>query len=204
MNILLLSPDLETNVTYHSDELLLSNIIKTLKLISDCIFILSDNIKEHEWLSSWKEDDDNKLFKYKDHPLSLDLTLNWIVFEDKELLKDKLSIACCYYLSLSNEAIFRFESKPPYYKYYNIIFSLLRNIHPSMFMDISSVDEIYEYTFYSLLKTNSLCKLTAEFNSGNINRDYQSLIRKNKAQFNTFTKRPNPNFYEKDMYDTFL
>lgn len=202
MNILLLAPDLETNVTYHSDKHIVSNILGTLRVISDSIHIISKNDNLPSWLKTWRDlFNEENILVHCYNPF--DATTLWITTEeDESLQEEKLILASCYMLSLVQEFIFRFDEDP------KLIDNILKvqDILNVIILDKKqfSLDDLFERSYYNLLEKSKLCKLTGDINLGNIIRDYQALLRRHKVQFSQFTKRPIPNFYEKDMYDTFL
>jgi hypothetical protein len=203
MNILILASDLEMNICCHSDKHIISNILGTLRVISDSIHILNSDDIELDWLISWNKDvplDDRYLLGNIHN--STDPIVNWIVNEEdvnKQLCN--LAIACCYYLALVDEYVYRFEKNPSLGVFYYKIELLLTYIQEECPYLTHSMDR--DDLFTNALYSTKLCKLTNGFETGNLVRDYQALLRRHKREFSQFTKRPIPNFYQRDVYDTF-
>lgn len=204
MNILLLAPDLETNITYHSDKHIVSNILGTLRVISDSIHIISKNDNQPSWLQTWRDlFQDEVILVHLYNPF--DATTLWITTEeDESLQKDKLILASCYMLALVEEFIFRFEEDPKLIDTILKVQDMLNVLIQEKEYGKFNLEDLFERCYYNLLEKSKLCKLTGDINLGNIIRDYQALLRAHRELFSQFTKRNIPNFYEKDMYDTFL
>jgi hypothetical protein len=132
MNILILASDLEMNICCHSDKHIISNILGTLRVISDSIHILNSDDIELDWLISWNKDvplDDRYLLGNIHN--STDPIVNWIVNEEDTETSNyvTLAIACCYYLALVDEYVYRFEKNPSFGVFYYKIESTTNMIY---------------------------------------------------------------------------